>query len=279
MVIKKNIANLLFISMLSSCSYTHSQHSTIFIHGTLFGFSWLVRFFDCPLGLTPAEKQGNKFVLGRIPYILNESAPLEFPLNKSYLWGWDGALSFNARKEASHELYHDLASISGPKTVIGQSHGCNVALNLAEIVKEHNRTDFMIDRLILLSGPVQAANSHLVKSPIFKKVFSLYSTADLIQILDPQALYKETKQLKRKTRFFSEKVFEPAPNLVQAEIIINDKGPAHIDFIKINFMKHLPDIIALLDAATQDDTNYRNFHFKVNIPAAGKPILTSSINN
>lgn len=294
-MIKKTpiIKILLFTSiflMAMSCNYSYNQelnfekqdpmkllpnikdqHTTIFVHGTLFGLSWLVRLLDCPLGLTLAEEQGDKYVLGRIPYLLNAAAPLMFPLNKFYLWGWHGELSFDGRKEASHELYHAIKPINGPKTIIGQSHGCNVALNLAKISQQHRDKDFAIDLLILLSGPVQEANSHLVSSPIFKKVFSLYSAADLLQVLDPQGLYAETQKLKKKTKFFSEKLFKPAPNLVQAEIIINDKSPSHLDFITAKFIKYLPDIIELLDDATKDKTNYEEFHYKINIPLMGKP--------
>lgn len=248
-----------------------NQHSTIFVHGTLFGLSWLVRLFDCPLGLTPAAYQPNRFVLGRIPYILHQASPTMFPLHKSYLWGWHGELSFPARMSASHKLYHALKRIEGPKTVIGQSHGCNVILNLAKIAHKHKDSNFFIDRLILLTGPVQEVNAHLVNSPIFKKVFSLYSSTDLLQILDPQGLYKETKKLKTPTKLFSEKTFKPAPNLVQAEIVILEKGPSHLDFIKEKFIKHLPDIIELLDKETTNSTDYQTFHYKINIPLIGKP--------
>jgi len=250
-------------------------HTTIFVHGTLFGLSWLVQQFDCPLGLTPALTQGNKYVLGRIPYVLNSAAPALFPLNKFYLWGWNGALSFEARKETSHDLYHSMKHIIGPKTIIGQSHGCNVILNLAKVAREHHDKDFSIDQLILLAGPVQDATSHLVTSPLFKKVFSLYSAEDLMQVLDPQGLYKETKKLKKKTSFFSQKLFKPSPNLVQAEIIINGKSPSHLDFIIEKFMKHLPNIIDLLDSVTQNSSDYEKFHYKINIPLIGKPHLVN----
>jgi len=279
------ILSLLLANLFFSCSYcqipidpfksenqlvSDNPHTTIFVHGTLFFLSWLVRLFDCPLGLTPAH-QAYGPCLGKIPHILNKSNPCMFPLNQFYLWGWHGQLSFESRMSAAHKLYHSLRRLSGPKTIIGQSHGCNVILNLAQIAKEHHDKNFLIDRLILLAGPVQEANAHLVTSPMFKKVFSLYSSADLLQILDPQGLYSETRQFKNSTKFFSEKLFKPAPNLVQAEIVIMDKGPSHMDFLTEKFIKHLPDIIELLDNATQNPADYNNFNFKINIPLIGKP--------
>jgi len=265
--------NLAPDNLVTKTRIMEEQHTTIFVHGTLFALSWLVQKFDCPLGLTPAIAQGDKYVLGKIPYILNSAAPLLFPLDKFYLWGWNGELSFEARREASHDLYHSIKPLASPKRVIGQSHGCNVILNLAKIAHDHRDKTFAIDQLILLAGPVQQANSHLITSPIFKKVFSLYSSEDLVQILDPQALYEETRQLKKKTSFFSEKLFKPAPNLVQAEIVINDKSPSHYDFITAKFIKHLPDVIELLDSVTKNSTDYEKFHYKVNIPLIGKPHL------
>lgn len=58
---------------------------------------------------------------------------------------------------------------------------------------------------------------------------------------------------------------------MQAEIVIEDKSPSHMDFLKEKFIKHLPDIIELLDSASQDSNEYDKFHFKINIPLMGKP--------
>jgi len=252
---------------------SQNQPSTIFIHGTLFGLSWLVRLFECPLGLTPAALLANRYVLGRIPYILHQ-ASAQYPIDKSYLWGWHGELSFKARKSSAHKLYHKLQHITGKKRIIGQSHGCNIALNLAKVAQLHKDNNFAIDQLVLLAGPVQEVNSHLVNSPVFKKIFSLYSSDDLIQILDPQGLYEETQRTKSDPKLFSERIFKPAPNLVQAEITMSAGAVSHADFLSEKFLKHLPDIIELLDQATQQQANYEKFHFKVNIPLVGKPQLT-----
>lgn len=273
------------ITFFSNCSYnkelnndqvvsiskkSENENTTIFIHGTLFGLSWLVRLFECPLGLTPATSLTNRYVLGQIPHILNKESD-KFPFNKFYFWGWHGELSFRARSSSSHKFYHKAKHISGQKTVIAQSHGGNLALNSAKIAQRHNDKNFSIDRLILLATPVQEVNSHLVSSPVFKKVNSLYSSDDLIQVLDPQGLYQVTKRLKNNTKLFSERVFKPAPNLVQAEITMDEGPVSHMDFLHEKFLKHLPYIIDLLDDATKNKTDYENFHYKINIPIMGKP--------
>lgn len=243
----------------------------VFIHGTLFSaYRWLVHWLDCPLGFAPATKQGNKYFLGRIPYILHEAAPEAFPLDSFYLFGWSGSLNFEARKKAAHQLYHELKKHKRPITVIAQSHGCNVALNLAQIAQEHKDTEFIIDRLVLLACPVQEHNAHCVKSHLFKQVFSLYSTNDIMQCLDPQGIYKKTKELlksgNKKIPFFSQRTFEPASNLTQARIILNGSGPAHVDFILKKFLIHLQTILKELEAATHASRMQREeTHYTVTI--------------
>ena len=121
----------------------------------------------------------------------------------------------------------------GPKTLIAHSHGCNVALYLAELAKSGEFKDLVIDRLILLACPVQLATAHLVGSPIFKRVFSFYSTADLGQIIDPQGLYNETKKISKDSKkppLFSQRLFDDSPNLVQARILMNRQSPGHMSF-------------------------------------------------
>lgn len=245
---------------------------TVFVHGTHFGINRsLVRALDCPLGLTGAQIQGNKYVIGKIPYTLNEAASDEFPLKSFYLYGWGGELDFEKRKEAAEDLYKHLKKLNRPITVMGQSHGVNVILHLAEVAQEHNDSDFKIDRAILLAGPVQEATEHLVKSPIFKQVYSFYSTADMMQILDPQGTYKSTKKISKeknkKVPLLSKRTFDPAPNLIQVRILLDWQGPSHLDFILKRFIKRLPEVLHLVDKAALDAPILgQETHYIVNIP-------------
>ena len=223
---------------------------TILIHGTLFPIiSDLVHNTDFPLGFYKAAKHGNKYVHGRFAHILSTSS--DFPLDSFYMFGWSGKLCFDAREEAAHELYHKSSKYKGPLTIIAHSHGCNVALNLAKIAKKHNDKCFKIDRLILLACPVQQATAIYAKSEVFKKIYSFYSTADLIQILDPQGLYQNNYNSSN-ISLFSKRVFEDSPNLIQAKIILYGHSPNHLDFItRSGFIKSLPEIIKMLDNVAQ----------------------------
>jgi pimeloyl-ACP methyl ester carboxylesterase len=248
---------------------------TVFVHGTLFSpYAWLVHWIDCPLGWCPAKVQGNKYVVGRIPYILHQAAPREFSLDTFYLFGWSGELCLKARRKAAEELYRELKKYKGPITLIGQSHGCNVALNVALIAQEHNDTDFVIDRLILLAGPVQQFNAHCIASPIFKRVFSLYSSEDLLQILDPQGWYDEAKKIpNKKVPLFSERTFAPTPNLIQARILLHGRSPSHMDFILKPFIQKLPAIIHLLEDAAQHGQFKEDAHCIVDVPTNKNPYI------
>ncbi len=232
-----------------------TQPVTIFVHGTLPPLARpLVRWFDCPAGLTPAKIQGNKIVLGRVPYMVSKHAPSEFPLDSFYLFGWSGKLSPDARLDAAHELYIAIKKlgICGPIRIISHSHGCNVALLLAQMAKKHNDTTMIIDKLVLLACPVQKVTAHLAQEPIFKRVYSFYSTSDFVQVIDPQRMYQTAQKLKETTQqeipFFSERIFPASPNLVQVRIKLNTVNPQHIHFMRNGFLQHLPQLINMLDA-------------------------------
>lgn len=231
-------------------TYRESRPATIFIHGTLFPFVDLaIRLFDLSLGLTPAL-EATKFIHGRIPHILYAADPKQFPIESFYLFGWSGRLSFYARKKAARELYHDLRHFTGPLTIIGHSHGGNVALYLPEVAKENNDTNFKVDRLILLACPVMTLTEEYVKSPVFKKVISLYSTGDSTQIKDPQRLYKETRELSPecvKVPVFSGRLFPSAPNVIQRRVLLNKRNALHLEFLYKRFMRKLPAALNLLD--------------------------------
>ncbi|MBA3954373.1 hypothetical protein H0X48_03595 [Candidatus Dependentiae bacterium] len=241
---------------------------TVQVHGTLPPLiSKLVHALDSPLGLVPALTQGNKYYLGRIPYLLYHTDPQDFPLKTSYLFGWSGRLNFQARKEAAHELYKVLKELPHPITLITHSHGGNVALNLALIVQEYDDTTFFIDRLVLLAAPVQAATAHLVKSPIFKRVISLYSSKDWTQVIDPQRLYSISRSSNIPVPFFSQRIYPASDNLIQACILINRRSPTHIEFLSPNFFKTLPVVLEILtQSADKAHLASQQSHFNISIP-------------
>lgn len=265
---------LIFLCLLSSSCHAQSEKPVIvFIHGTLpRPVAWLVHKVDCPLGLTNAQAWGESFVLGKIPYILHRADPKIFDVKSFYLFGWSGKLCFEERKEAAHNLYHYLKQFKNREIIlIAHSHGCNVALNLAGIARKHNDNNLCISKLILLAGPVQAVTSEFVNWPLFKRVYSLYSSADLLQVMDPQAMYDKTKKYnnrfqKNNSNFFSCRTFKPSSNLVQARIFLNGSSPSHTVFVHDRFLKRLPDIITFLDTLSPNHGQYM-----INVPYAAQP--------
>lgn len=249
-----------------------SGPATIFIHGTLPILADIfIHQFDSPIGLVPATCQGNKFLHGRIGYILNQSDPEMFPIDSFYLFGWRGRLCFNDRMKFARNLYLKIRNFSGPITIIGHSHGCNVALNLAQVVQEYNDTKFKVDRLILLACPVLAATEHYVRSDVFKNVISLYSLGDRTQTGDPQKLYKITRDNEKETGIkapvFSKRFFKPSPNLVQRRVLMDNRNLTHLDFIFKRFLSRLPAVIKLIEDSTKQGLyNDINKEYIINIP-------------
>lgn len=244
---------------------------TVFVHGTLFSaYRWLVHLIDVPTGFYPVNSCTKRLVVSRIPGILNQADPEQFPIDTFYLFGWSGALNFDARKQAARDLYQALKKHTGSITIIAQSHGCNVALNLAQAAQEAGDTEFKLDRLILLAGPVQAVNSDYCKSHIFKKIYVIYSSSDFIQVLDPQYLYRETRKLNTKTCFFSGRTLPNAPHIIQTQLVINRKSPSHMDFILSKTLRHIPKIIKLLDKQFETDKNKLDKHYRITVRRKNK---------
>lgn len=257
-----------------------SRPATIFIHGTLYPFiDILVHAFDSPIGLVPAKVQGNKFLHGKIGYILNEADPCQFNLDSFYLFGWSGKFSFEGRANAAWLLYESLKKFTGPITIIAHSHGANVALHLAEIAHLCGDINFKIDKLILMACPVQAVTEDLVGSPVFKKVISLYSTGDIDQVKDPQAFYHASREFSRftgkKIPLFSGRYFPQYPNVIQRRVLLGRRNLTHLEFIFRPFISRLPYVIKLIeDSVRKGYINDCDHEYIINVPrSCGMPEL------
>ncbi len=240
------------------------QSTTIFIHGTLFPIiSYYYHGVSAPRGVTLAASQPTSNTLGKLGRVLSQAAPNEFPLDSFYLLGWPGHLNAAVRQKAAQDLYnwfkeHPCASL----TLIGHSHGATIALLLAQLAAQEKNSTFVVDRLILIACPVQKVTCHLVNSPVFKKVYSLYSDGDIAQICDVQHYNFCIPVL-------SERVFAPSPNLMQAKILLNGKRPGHNDFLlNEHFLLQLPALLQLLDKGKSP------VHAVANIRAGTPPTLT-----
>lgn len=244
-------------------------NATIFIHGTMFALvSPLANLGPIPEGLIPFSSCTNGYK--RVGMALIASNPKQFTQQNFFYFGWNGELDFTERKQAAYLLYDTISEHTEPLTVIAHSHGCNVALYLAQIAEEKKNTTLKIDSLILLAAPVQNATAHLVHSPLFKQIISLYSTADLIQIADPQGVYTESKKVSvdKKLPLLSKRRFPHAPALKQARVLLDGHSPSHIDFIKPRFIKRLPELITLLA-----ESSSQNEPVVITIPSQAAPYI------
>jgi len=102
---------------------------------------------------------------------------------------------------------------------------------------------------------VQEKTMHLISTPMFQRVYSLYSSFDIIQVLAPQfkcpCAYKPYKPHHLTYRYkllpFSSRIFPTYSHLTQAKIKINDFPISHTRFSSKKFVDLLPTILQKLD--------------------------------
>jgi hypothetical protein len=109
-----------------------------------------------------------------------------------YMFNWSGTLLKESRKNASEELAKEIIRLKKENpsiniTIICHSHGGNVGLGVAKILKE---TEIAIDHIVLLGTPINKDTERwaLAKNKegayIFKKIINIFSRWDWIQPLD-----------------------------------------------------------------------------------------------
>lgn len=234
---------------------------TVWVHGTrLTPRIIFPNFFASPDGLIKASDFDSAYHLRTIANTLSEVDSEHYPFEHIFLFGWPGELDFRARKKAAEDLssslkkvLHDFKEKNGfrPKLrIITHSHGGNVALNLASIP---DKEGILIDELILLACPVQQETMGYLQDPMFKNIFSLYSTTDLLQVIDPQGVYPH----KGKSPIFSGRRFPAQDNLVQARIRMNHRSLMHVNFLLTNFIRVLPMVIETMKSWQFDDNDFQ----------------------
>lgn len=222
---------------------------TIWVHGTrLVPKPILPKFFYAPPGLHPIKQLAYDHQFYKIARVLNAKDPYKYPLEHYYSFGWSGSLSHSSRLHASYQLYQAINKLidhyrekfnKKPHIrIITHSHGGNVAL-----LAGAHQPALSIDQLILLACPVQEKTQHLIKASCFKSILALYSTADMIQIIDPQILEGSSS-------FFSTRKFSACPHLKQACVAYPYRGLLHIEFLLEDFFKFLPAISYALEQQT-----------------------------
>lgn len=248
------------IKITESCHDKKAQPTapqiTIFVHGACVFPRKLTPSIHCSSGLHLVKNMDKKYYYHSIAQTLCKADPQRFSLETFYNYCWPGDLNAVGHKKEAQKLYKQLCKLIKKYKkeynqkpflrLIGYSHGCNMILNLARANSTND--DLIIDQLILLAVPVQAASAHLVKKSMFKKVYSFYSRGDFVQIIDPQRLYKQPREHNGPTPFFSRRRFKPSPKLKQVKVKLGRRAPGHPEFIKPRFLKLIPHI---LDAVEQ----------------------------
>ncbi len=224
---------------------------TIWIHGTRFFPKEVLKsyFFSIP-GLHHYTEVAPKYYSHTLSKTLIMSNPNRFAAEEFYLFGWNGNLGHKERENAARHLYTDLKKVikqyyekygcQPSIRIYAHSHGGNVALLLAKVMDSAD-TALAIDKLVLLATPVQMATKECVTNDIFKKVYSLYSCLDVLQVVDPQGLKNKCGPL------FSERLFDADDKILQVQIKINDRSLYHIDFVFGKFLRNLTHILDEID--------------------------------
>ena len=238
------------------CDERRPTHITVFVHGSHGTFPTLASLsskmarvdealFACPLGMWRIDDLELKNHFWTMADILDRADPGSFPRVHYYAFGWSGQLSFMVRHLAAHRLYGELKRLIRRQqehdgvppilTIITHSHGGNVALNLGFFYHLDDEPSFEVDRLILLACPVQAKTASFVTNKLFKRIYSLHSHRDTLQVMDPQGWHSVRWRVKKAIRkgslkplwqkaeevcpsFFSSRHFQPQDNLSQARV-------------------------------------------------------------
>lgn len=237
---------------------------TIWVHGTLMFYIPVYHqiFVDnsCLLPATALPKDHHFRIIADT---IAEHDPEHFPLEEFYIFGWSGKLKNKEREIAAQRLYeeilrvrknyHEKYGIEPTIRIIAHSHGGNVTLNMCNI---DAAPPFTIKSLILVACPVQEKTMHLISTPMFKRVYSLYSSFDIVQVLAPEFKWLRTthahnpkgRKYSYKLIPFSARLFPIYSHLTQAKIKIDDYPISHTRFSAKKFISCLPTILQKLDS-------------------------------
>lgn len=157
------------------------------------------------------------------------------PSNEYYAFGWSGLVSHKLRYLEAGILYQQLADVvknlkaqgKNPKVrIISYSHGGNLSIQLGAVhVTKTPAEQFIIDELYLNGTPVQIETDYLINSPVFKRVYNIYSKADSIQKLD----FFSFKRFFSRRKFTTRKNFQLPEKLTQIRLSITDYTPKDLN--------------------------------------------------
>lgn len=157
------------------------------------------------------------------------------PSTEYYAFGWSGLVSHKLRYLEATMLYEQLCQVvkkleaegKNPKVrVISYSHGGNLSIQLGAVhVTKTPNEQFFIDELYLHGTPIQIETDYLINSPVFKKIYNIYSKADCVQKLD----FFSFKRFFSNRKFTERKNFKLPEKLTQIRLSITDYTPKDIN--------------------------------------------------
>ena len=250
---------LAFIGAIFSISRYEKKRSSVisvYIHGTLFNWSNILSYvpgaqslLQVPDGLTSVRDLKDDTIVSKLSKDFASKDPYRFVQDKFYAFGWSGHLSFEERKKSAEYLAQELQDLevrhyleTGHNPVIrivAFSHGGNVALNLAHFLPKDMHVE-----LVLIACPVQAETEQLVEADCFSKVYSIASLNDVVQVSDPQHIYRNMYS----DKWLSKRFFETdVAKVKQACVSVNGTYLGHCELFNL-FNQHIPMVLNRLDA-------------------------------
>jgi hypothetical protein len=242
---------------------------TIWIHGTIFfGKPSPYEDFCKNPRLVPMTQLPKNHRLRQVGETIVENDPEHFNADEFYIFGWSGGLREKERRRVAEKLYHDLVDLTQKYQkkygiypiirIIAHSHGGNVALHMAKI-KNVSSNPLSVRSLILLACPVQERTMYALETPMFQRIYSLYSSLDLIQVLAPQLRYTDITKHNSGKRYkipaFSSRLFPQRPHVIQAKIKVDNYPLYHTFFSSPQFAQLLPKILRKLDSWDTQTSN------------------------
>jgi hypothetical protein len=94
----------------------------------------------------------------------------------------------------------------------------------------------------LFGTPVQAVNHDLVNSDSFDSIYSIYSTKDKVQKMDPQGLRNRNIP---KNSFWSERTFHESSRCIQVDFTVNGDAISHSFYNEI--FQYFPKIKKIIE--------------------------------
>ena len=157
------------------------------------------------------------------------------PSDEYYAFGWSGLVSHKLRYLEAGILYQQLFDVikdlkaqgKNPKVrIISYSHGGNLSIQLGAVhVTKTPAEQLTIDELYLHGTPVQIETDYLINSPVFKRVYNIYSKADSVQKLD----FFSFKRFFSRRKFTSRNNFQLPEKLIQIRLNIVDYTPKDLN--------------------------------------------------